>query len=74
MNSCDNKKCTGVTNDCADCLQIIVDVHQRRIAKLRGDNEHERSVDRDKIDAMFLNALYQIRDAINRLTETVDCK
>lgn len=47
MNSCDNKKCTGVTNDCADCLQIIVDVHQRRIAKLRGDNEHERQREED---------------------------
>lgn len=69
MNTCDSEKCQGVTDNCADCLQIIVDVYNRRIAKLRGESEHERLVDRDKIHASHLVALHQIRDAINSLAE-----
>lgn len=74
MNSCDNKKCTGVTNDCADCLQIIVDAHQRRIAMLRRKGERERAAESDGESAQLLNAIRQIRDAIGRLTEAVNRK
>lgn len=64
MNTCENKNCKGVTNDCADCLQIIVNVHKARIAKLRTEAGQIPQID-------VVDALLRIKDAIHRLTDEV---